>query len=132
MFANEYGPAVAGFERAVKLGQGIDPLVGTLALAVARSGNADSARKLLAPIEARARGRGGSPVAVAMAYTGLGQHDAALMWLERAAREKDPWLYAMSINAPIFDPIRTDPRFATVASVMKLDPAVMAKPSTTT
>ena len=116
----------------MKLGQGIDPLVGTLALAVARSGNADSARKLLAPIEARARGRGGSPVAVAMAYTGLGQHDAALMWLERAAREKDPWLYAMSINAPIFDPIRTDPRFATVASVMKLDPAVMAKPSTTT
>ena len=101
-FANEYAPAVTGFERAVKLGQGIDPLVGALALVVARSGKADSARKLLAPVEARAQRRGGSPVAVAMAYAGLGDHNAALTWLERAAREKDPWLYAMSINAPIF------------------------------
>ena len=131
-FANEYAPAVTGFERAVKLGQGIDPLVGALALVVARSGKADSARKLLAPVEARAQRRGGSPVAVAMAYAGLGDHNAALTWLERAAREKDPWLYAMSINAPIFDPIRTDPRFAAVAQAMKLDPTVMAEPSKTT
>ena len=47
----------------------------------------------------------------------------------RAAQEKDPWLYAMSINAPIFDAIRDDPRFADAAKTMKLDPAVMAKPS---
>jgi len=64
-----------------------------------------------------------------MAYTGLGERDTALGWLDRAAREKDPWLYAMSINAPIFDAIRPDPRFAEAATTMKLDPSVMAKPS---
>ena len=67
-----------------------------------------------------------------MGYVGLGEYDTALTWLERAARENDAWLYAMSINAPIFDPLRADPRFAGVATTMKLDPAVMAKPSKTT
>ena len=69
---------------------------------------------------------------MAMGYTGLGDRDAALAWLARAAREKDPWLYAMSINAPIFDAIRADPRFAQAASTMKLDPTAMAKLSKTT
>jgi len=129
LFAGEYAAAVPGFERAVRLGQGIDPLLGALSFALARDGKVDRARETLAPVEARAKSRGGSPIAVAMAYTGLGDKGAALSWLERAAREKDPWLYAMSINAPIFDPLRSDPRFAAAASAMKLDPAVMAKPS---
>jgi hypothetical protein len=67
-----------------------------------------------------------------MAYVGLGNRDAALRWLTRAAQEKDPWLYAMSINAPIFDTIRDDPRFANAAKTMKLDPAAMSKPSKST
>jgi serine/threonine-protein kinase len=128
-FAGDYPKAVTGFERAVKLGQGIDPLVGSLAHTLAKAGRADSARALLAPVEARARRGGGSPVALAMGYAGLGDRETALEWLGRGAREKDPWLYAMSINAPVFDSIRDDPRFAEAAAVMKLDPAVMAKPS---
>ena len=48
---------------------------------------------------------------MAMAYTGLGDRETALAWLERAAREKDPWLYAMSINAPVFDAIARGPAF---------------------
>src|SRR5688572_10391757 len=129
LFAGEYAAAVPGLERAVRLGQGIDPLLGALSFALARDGKVDRARETLAPVEARAKSRGGSPIAVAMAYTGLGDKGAALSWLERAAREKDPWLYAMSINAPIFDPLRADARFADAAKTMKLDPATMAKPS---
>jgi serine/threonine-protein kinase len=129
LFAGEAPPAVSGFRAAVRLGAGIDPLVGALAYALARSGHADSARRVIAPVEARAKSRGGSPIALAMAYTGLGDHDTALAWLERAAREKDPWAYAMSINAPIFDAIRADPRFAEAAKTMKLDPAAMARVS---
>ena len=128
-FAGDYPAAAAGFGRAVRLGQGIDPLVGALAFSLAKTGKADSARTLLVPVEARAKNRGGSPVAVAMAYVGLGERETALGWLERAARDKDPWLYAMSINAPVFDAIRADARFADAAKTMKLDPATMAKPS---
>jgi tetratricopeptide (TPR) repeat protein len=127
--AGEYPAAVSGFQRAVRLGHGIDPLLGSLAFALAKNGSTDSARAVLAAAEARAKGRGGSPVAMAMGYTGLGQRDTALDWLQRAAREKDPWLYAMSINAPVFDALRADPRFAEAAKTMKLDPAVMSKPS---
>ncbi len=129
LFAGDYPGATTGFRRAVKLGRGIDPLLGALAFALAKNGQVDSARAVLAPAEARAKGKGGSPVAMAMGYTGLGNADAALTWLARGAREKDPWLYAMSINAPIFDAIRPDPRFAEAAKTMKLDPSVMARPS---
>jgi hypothetical protein len=128
LFASDYAAAVAGFERAVRLGEGIDPLIGTLAHALAKAGLADSARKVLAPVEQRAT-QGGSAIAVAIAYAGLGDRDAALSWLERAVRQKDQWLYAMSINAPMFDGLRGDPRFAEAAKGMKLDPAVMARPS---
>jgi len=126
-FAGEYPAAVAGFQRAVRLGQGLDPLLGALAFSLAKTGQTDSARAVIRPAEARAKGRSGSPIAMAMAYTGLGDRTAALTWLARAAQEKDPWLYAMSINAPIFDGIRDDPRFADAARTMKLDPATMAK-----
>jgi len=131
-FAGDYAAAAPGFLRAVALGQGLDPLVGALAFVLAKGGQTDSARAVLAPAEARAKGRGGSPIAIAMAYIGLGNRDAALRWLTRAAQEKDPWLYAMSINAPIFDSIRDDPRFASAAKTMKLDPAAMSKPSKST
>ncbi len=129
LFSGDNAAAVAGFERAVKLGPGIDPLVGTLAHALARAGRADSARRILAPVELRASGGNGSPIAVAMAYAGLGERDASLAWLGRAVQQKDPWLYAMSINAPLFDVVRGDPRFAEAARGMKLDPAVMTRQS---
>jgi eukaryotic-like serine/threonine-protein kinase len=129
LFAGDAPAAVSGFRNAVRLGAGIDPLVGGLAYALAKSGQADSARRLIAPVEVRAKAKGGSPIALAMAYTGLGDGDTALAWLDRAARAKDPWAYAMSINAPIFDAIRSDPRFAEAAKTMKLDPAVMARAS---
>ena len=128
LFSGDYAAAVSGFERAVRLGQGIDPLAGTLAYALARAGRADSARKVLLPIEQRANDDG-SPIAVSMGYAGLGERDASLAWLERAVQQKDPWLYAMSINAPVFDSIRGDPRFAEAAKRMGLDPAVMRKTS---
>jgi eukaryotic-like serine/threonine-protein kinase len=129
LFAGDAPAAVSGFRNAVRLGAGIDPLVGGLAYALAKSGQADSARDLIAPVEVRAKAKVGSPIALAMAYTGLGDRDTALAWLDRAARAKDPWAYAMSINAPIFDAIRSDPRFAEAAKTMKLDPAVMARAS---
>ena len=129
LFAGEYENATARLEKAVKLGPGLDPLLGALAYAVAKSGKPDSARALLAAVKARAEGRGGSPIAMAMGEVGLGNSDAALRWLDQAAKAKDPWLYAMSINGAVFDAIRTDPRFAEAARVMKLDPVAMGKPS---
>ncbi len=44
-------------------------------------------------------------------------------------RERDPWLYTMSVNAPWFDPIPRDPRFAEVVRTMGLDVALITRPA---
>ncbi len=41
----------------------------------------------------------------------LGERDSALVWLERAAEERAPNMVYLAIH-PLWDPLRTDPRFA--------------------
>lgn len=74
-----------------------------------RDGEAESLlRELLAARES------GSPVAavdVAAVHLGLGQVDRAFSWLGRAIEERN-WQVVFLDTEPLFDPIRTDPRFA--------------------
>jgi len=56
----------------------------------------------------------------AMIHMGLGQHDAALDWIERAAEERLAGYYMPSVD-PIYEPIRSHPRFTAVLRRMKLD-----------
>jgi hypothetical protein len=51
---------------------------------------------------------------------GLGQHGAALEWLERAADERLLGYYMPSVD-PVYDSIRADPRFQTLLRRMHLD-----------
>jgi TolB-like protein/DNA-binding winged helix-turn-helix (wHTH) protein/cytochrome c-type biogenesis protein CcmH/NrfG len=47
---------------------------------------------------------------IALWYAVLGDRRKALSWTERAVQEHDPWL-PMDLAEPIFDPLRSDPRF---------------------
>jgi serine/threonine protein kinase/tetratricopeptide (TPR) repeat protein len=49
-------------------------------------------------------------MALAMLYTALGRRDDAFTWLEQAYRERAAGL--TGLQAPIWDPLRTDPRLA--------------------
>ena len=51
-----------------------------------------------------------TPIGVAEAYTLLGQKDRAFEWLTRAVDAKHPGAYTLKVD-PIFDPLRSDPRF---------------------
>ncbi len=51
-----------------------------------------------------------SPVSVAYVYAALGEADAALEWLEKAYESRSMPLTWIRVN-PIFDPLRSDPRF---------------------
>ena len=51
-----------------------------------------------------------SPVAIAVAYTWLGEVDQAIAWLERAYEAREAVLYSLKAN-PLADPLRSDPRF---------------------
>jgi len=126
LFAGRPAEAVAPLERAVELDRNVSLFRGVLACAYALTGRADDARPLIAEL-AREAEQGGAASPLAIAYIGLGEHESALDWLERAAESRDPYLLQMSLTPSWFDPIRAEPRFADVARRLGLDPAVMAK-----
>jgi hypothetical protein len=47
-------------------------------------------------------------------YPGLGERDRALFWLEKSYREHSPDL--INLRLPVFDGVRSDPRFINLAS----------------
>lgn len=52
-----------------------------------------------------------SPIAFAIVYSSLNEKDEAFEWLEKAYRERSPWLTYIKYD-PQFDNLRSDPRFA--------------------
>jgi hypothetical protein len=50
------------------------------------------------------------PYGMAIIYAGLGDHEQALTWLEKAFQERSNLLCYLSVD-PVFDPLRTHPRF---------------------
>ena len=50
---------------------------------------------------------------------GLGEKDKAFEWLEKAYEEH--FIIAIKVN-PVFDPLRSDPRFADLLRRMNLQP----------
>jgi len=49
----------------------------------------------------------------------LGQKDRAFEWLEKAYEDHDSGLVSIAVE-PMFDPIRSDPRFKDILRRMKL------------
>jgi hypothetical protein len=56
---------------------------------------------------------------IAIIYVGLGEKDQAFEWLEKAYQERNPNLVNLKVQ-PIFDPIRSDPRFANLVQRVRL------------
>jgi TolB-like protein/Flp pilus assembly protein TadD len=76
-----------------------------------RLGRTDEARCLLRQLDQlRAQGHA-PPIAFVTIYTGLGDMDAAVEWLETAYRLRDGYLFWLP-GAPGLDPLHADPRFA--------------------
>ena len=128
LFAGRTAEAIGPLERAVQLDPGVSLFRGVLAYAYAKSARPDEARRLLAELEREAEG--GAPASpVAIAYVGLGDSSRALDWLERAARERDPYLLQMSLTPSWFDAVRGSARFGGIARSLGLDPLRMAQPA---
>ena len=50
------------------------------------------------------------PEIIAFVYAGLGEKDRAFEWLEKGFEGRGFWLTTLQVN-PLFDPLRSDPRF---------------------
>ncbi|HEX2717922.1 MAG TPA: BTAD domain-containing putative transcriptional regulator [Gemmatimonadaceae bacterium] len=103
--------AIEMMARAVALAPGDQRLKGALGYMLARGGRRAEARSILASLmRGRERSVAPSGTATALLQAGLGDTSEAVRWLERAERERDVEMMQL-MTWPVWDPLRTDPRF---------------------
>jgi TolB-like protein/DNA-binding winged helix-turn-helix (wHTH) protein len=83
-----------------------------------RMGRAQEARSLVTQLLSR---KDAPPYFVALAYVGLGDNDKAFHWLDKALEERSGPFNEVNAD-PLFDPLRTDPRFPALLRRMGLPP----------
>ncbi|MGH2608066.1 MAG: TPR end-of-group domain-containing protein, partial [Tepidiformaceae bacterium] len=77
------------------------------------------ARDVLRQLEKPSPPRYVSPYGVAYVYTGLGEHERAIDWLERAYEERAGAMYGIK-GSFLFAPLRSHPRFQALLRKMNL------------
>jgi hypothetical protein len=60
-----------------------------------------------------------SPVSVARIHLGLGDHKAAIEWLEKAYQDRDAAMPSLG-REPAYDPLRSEPGFTALLRRMNL------------
>ena len=105
-----YNDALDKFSQARKLSGSQPVTIGLYGHALAVSGDAAGARRVLAELQHLAPSRYVSPIYIAAIYTGLGENHTALDWLDRAYKERTDRLVYLAVE-PMADPLRSDPRF---------------------
>ncbi|MCU0621822.1 MAG: hypothetical protein MUC69_09985 [Gemmatimonadales bacterium] len=114
LLAQGNGPdALRELERAVRDGNQQPLYLASLAYALAREGQADSARALLRRLEAAQRDAYFSPVSVGLVYGALGDRDRAMALLQQGVADRDPAALTLARD-PKADPLREVPDFASL------------------
>jgi tetratricopeptide (TPR) repeat protein len=86
------------------------------AYALARSGQVDSAKAILAELLSGTQYSHGA-FGIATVYAGLGDYEQAFAWLEKSVEEHTVRPYVMG---PMFEPLRRDPRFGRIRELLGL------------
>ncbi|HEU5262165.1 MAG TPA: protein kinase [Gemmatimonadales bacterium] len=110
---------LAELEKAVTLSPGSSIWLGQLGQAYALVGKVPEAREVLQQLEALSRQGYVSPYHMAYVYTGLGEQDTAMDWLERAYAERAGGVYGIK-GSFLFTPLRSHPRFKALLRRMNL------------
>jgi serine/threonine-protein kinase len=113
------GEAIAEMQRAVTLSGGNRAYyLGQLGNAYAVSGRRGEALKIIDELTELSRQKYVSPTIFAIVYIGLGEKDQAFTWLERAYEERSGMPTEFMVE-PMFDSLRSDPRFQELLRRMK-------------
>lgn len=105
-----YPEAIAEWQKYQDLNPGSDALA-NLTYCYGRAGDQRQALHGLDTLQARSREGYVPPYAFAMAYVGMGEKDQAFVRLEQAIMNRESLVVFLNVDA-IWDPIRSDPRFA--------------------
>jgi TolB-like protein/DNA-binding winged helix-turn-helix (wHTH) protein/tetratricopeptide (TPR) repeat protein len=112
--------AIDALRKAVELGPGTSRPRAVLAAHLARLGQHDEARGILAALQAQASRRHVPPTSLAMILAALGQTTAALDALDEAYRWRDARLIFLK-DDPAWRRLREEPRFVALMRRLKLD-----------
>jgi serine/threonine-protein kinase len=114
--------ALTELQQAMFLSDGNRKIRALLAVAKANCGDTAEALQIVSELHAGKRPYT-SAVDMALVYSALGDRDRVFEWLERAYAAQDGELIWLGID-PIYDSIRSDPRFRDLLERMKLTPAL--------
>ena len=115
-----YEEAIAEFQKeVVSRGDPVDTAV--LGHAYAVAGNRAEAEKILKELTDLSKDRYVSPYFIALIYVGLNDKDEAFDRLEKAFAERSAGMVFLKVE-PMFDPIRSDPRFQDLLRRVGLTP----------
>jgi tetratricopeptide (TPR) repeat protein len=113
-----YKEAIEAFQKAIDSTERTSSLLGLLGHAYAVSGNKAQGLKILDELKQMEKEKYVSPYDLAVIYTGLGEKDQAIEQLSRAYDQRAGWVIMLKTE-PMFDPLRSDLRFA--ALLRRLD-----------
>jgi TolB-like protein/DNA-binding winged helix-turn-helix (wHTH) protein/Flp pilus assembly protein TadD len=118
-YQQKYAEAADHARKAVELAPSSLWAQGLLGSTYALNGQRDKARKVMASIQGSPQSKEAANV-LALIAIGLGDKDEAFHWLQVARNERSGSLILMK-SVPSFDPLRSDPRFASLLHEVGLD-----------
>ena len=106
--------AIVELEKAVALAESVPESVqyykGSLGYAYAKSGRRDEAKSMIYQLGEQINQKYVSPYLIASIYSALNEKDLAFPWLEKSYESREGLIFLLKVD-PIFDNIRSDPRF---------------------
>jgi serine/threonine protein kinase/tetratricopeptide (TPR) repeat protein len=105
-----YPEAIGEFRKALELSDGDSSELAALGLAFAASHQVAEARKILDQLKERSQQTYVQPMWIAVIDIALGEKDQAFDWMQKAYDDRSAWLLYLKVD-PLFDSVRSDPRF---------------------
>ena len=113
---------IVELQEAFRLSGGSPLVLGWLGRAYGISGQRDEAHKALRELEQQSKRRYVAPFNLALVYLGLGETERAFEWLEKSREDRSFWLVYLIRFAPLFEGVRSDPRYQDLLRRMNLAP----------
>ena len=123
-----FGEAVDELRQALTLSGERSTVLAVLGYAYALSGERAAALQTLDQLHERARQHHVPSLHTAYVHIGLGNFDRAFDWMEKGYQERAGLLVYLKVE-PIFDPLRSDPRFAALLRGLQFPPVHAGRPT---
>lgn len=110
-----YPEAIAEYQKAqASLGE-TPAIVMAIGYANAKAGNRAAAHRALDELQSQSKRRYVPALYFGAIYTGLGDTDAGMSWIEKAYRERSDYLIYLNVD-PMADTLRSSPRFQAIVN----------------